>query len=149
MWTEDLRHEIEAALCIEAFNNYGLSEVIGPGVSGECHLHCGMHIQEDHFLVECIDPETGEVQSPGESGELVFTTLTKTGMPLLRYRTRDISALELGKCACGRTHVRMRRVVGRSDDMFFVKGVNVFPSQIEYLLMGFSKLALQYQIILD
>jgi len=148
-WSEKMRERIEEELAIEAYDIYGLTELCGPGVSVECGEHNGLHIWNDHFLVECIDPRTGEVLSPGEEGELVFTTLTKTGLPLLRYRTRDISILETEKCACGRTHSRMLRVRGRTDDMLIVRGVNVFPSQIEYILMGFPELAPQYQIILD
>jgi len=121
----------------------------GPGVSVECSEHNGLHIWEDHFLVETIDPKTGDVLPAGEEGELVFTTLTKTGLPLLRFRTRDISVIETEKCGCGRSHSRMMRVTGRSDDMLIIRGVNVFPSQIEYVIMGFPELAAQYQIVLD
>ena len=127
--------QIETELGLLAFNNYGLSEVIGPGVCGECGLRDGMHIQEDHFLVECLDPDTGEPVEPGQEGELVFTTLTKEAMPVLRYRTRDIAALDESPCPCGRTGVRMSRVVGRTDDMLIIRGVNVFPSQIEEALL--------------
>ncbi len=134
-WTEGMRHAIEAELEIQAFNNYGLSEIIGPGVSGECHCRTGMHIQEDHFLVECLDPTTLEPVPPGEPGELVITTLTKESMPLIRYRTRDIACLDPSPCACGRTTSRMSRVQGRSDDMLIIRGVNVFPSQIEEALL--------------
>ncbi len=148
-WSEKIRERIEQDLGIEAFDVYGLTELCGPGVSIECHEHKGLHIWEDHFLVETIDPETGEVLSPGEEGELVFTSLTKTGLPILRYRTRDISVIMDEKCACGRTHSRMMRIRGRSDDMLIIRGVNVFPSQIEYAIMGFPELAAQYQIILD
>ena len=148
-WSERIRERIENALGIEAFDIYGLTELCGPGVSVECKEHKGLHVWEDHFLVETIDSETGEVLPPGEKGELVFSTLTKTGMPILRYRTRDISVIETEKCACGRTHARMMRVTGRSDDMLIIRGVNVFPSQIEYAIMGFPELAAQYQIVLD
>jgi len=148
-WSEKIRERITDDLGIEAFDVYGLTELCSPGVSIECKEHNGLHIWEDHFIVESINPESGEVLSPGEEGELVFTTLTKTGMPILRYRTRDISVLENAKCACGRTHTRMIKVHGRSDDMLKVRGVNVFPSQIEYILMDFPELAPQYQIILD
>jgi phenylacetate-CoA ligase len=134
-WTEEMRQRIESDLGIQAFNNYGLSEVIGPGVSGECGARCGMHIQEDHFLVECVDPLTLEPVPEGKVGELVFTTLTKEAMPLLRYRTRDLACLTHEPCVCGRTTVRMSRVVGRSDDMLIIRGVNVFPSQIEEALL--------------
>jgi phenylacetate-CoA ligase len=148
-WSEKIRERIEKELGIEAFDIYGLAELCGPGVSVECEEHNGLHIGEDHFLVETIDPKTGEAIPDGEEGELVFTSLTKTGLPILRYRTRDISVIETAKCACGRTHSRMMRVGGRSDDMLIIRGVNVFPSQIEYVIMGFPELAAQYQIVLD
>jgi phenylacetate-CoA ligase len=148
-WSEKIRERIENELGIDAFDVYGLTELCGPGVSIECSEHDGLHIWEDHFLVETIDPKTGEVLPAGEQGELVFTSLTKTGLPILRYRTRDISLVKTDKCACGRTHSRMMRVRGRSDDMLIIRGVNVFPSQVEYVLMGFPELATQYQIILD
>jgi len=148
-WSERIRERIEKDLGIEAFDIYGLTELCGPGVSVECNKHDGMHIWEDHFLVETIDPKTGDVLPAGEEGELVFTPLTKTGLPLLRFRTRDISVIETEKCDCGRTHSRMMRVTGRSDDMLIIRGVNVFPSQIEYAIMGFPELAAQYQIVLD
>jgi phenylacetate-CoA ligase len=148
-WSEKIRERIEKELGIEAFDVYGLTELCGPGVSIECNLHKGLHIWEDHFIVETIDPETGETLSSGEEGELVFTTLTKTGIPMLRFRTRDISVVDTEKCACGRTHARMLRVRGRSDDMLIIRGVNVFPSQIEYAVMSFPELATQYQITVD
>ena len=148
-WSERIRERVEKDLGIEAFDIYGLTELCGPGVSVECNKHDGMHIWEDHFLVETIDPKTGDVLPAGEEGELVFTPLTKTGLPLLRFRTRDISVIETEKCDCGRTHSRMMRVTGRSDDMLIIRGVNVFPSQIEYAIMGFPELAAQYQIVLD
>lgn len=148
-WSEKIRDRIEEELGIEAFDIYGLTELCGPGVSIECNAHNGLHIWEDHFIVETIDPETGEVLSPGEEGELVFTTLTKTGIPMLRFRTRDISVVETEKCACGRTHARMMRVTGRSDDMLIIRGVNVFPSQIEYAIMSFPEIAAHYQIVVD
>ena len=148
-WSNKIRERIEADLGIEAFDVYGLTELCGPGVSIECSEHRGLHIWEDHFLVETIDPETGEVLSPGEEGELVFTTLTRTGIPMLRFRTRDISVVTAEKCACGRTHARMIRVRGRSDDMLIIRGVNVFPSQIEVAVMSFSELAAQYQLVVD
>lgn len=148
-WSERIRERIENDLGIEAFDIYGLTELCGPGVSVECNKHNGLHIWEDHFLVEIIDPKTGDVLPAGEEGELVFTPLTKTGLPLLRFRTRDISVIETEKCDCGRTHSRMMRIRGRSDDMLIIRGVNVFPSQIEYVIMGFPELAAQYQIILD
>jgi phenylacetate-CoA ligase len=148
-WTEEMRQEIERALGILAFNNYGLSEVMGPGVSGECHVRRGMHVSEDHFLVECLDPDTLEPVEEGEVGELVFTTLTKEAMPVLRYRTRDLAALDRSPCPCGRTGVRMGRVVGRSDDMIIVRGVNVFPSQIEEALLRVEGTAPHYLIELS
>ncbi len=146
MWTEDMRRQIEQDFDIYAFNNYGLSEVIGPGVSGECPERAGMHIQEDHFIVECINPETLEPADDYEYGELVFTSLTKEAMPILRYRTRDIAALDPCPCACGRTTVRMSRVAGRTDDMLIIRGVNVFPSQIEEALLQVEGAAPHYLI---
>jgi len=148
-WTEEMRQQIEADLDILAFNNYGLSEVIGPGVSGECAMRDGMHIQEDHFLVECLDPDTLEPVPEGEEGELVFTALTKEAMPLLRYRTRDIARLDHSPCACGRTTVRMSRVTGRTDDMLIIRGVNVFPSQIEEALLRVEGTTPHYMIEVD
>jgi phenylacetate-CoA ligase len=145
-WTEEMRVEIERELGIQAFNNYGLSEVIGPGVSGECGARAGMHVAEDHFLVECVDPWTLEPVPDGDVGELVFTSLTKEVMPVLRYRTRDLASLDRSPCPCGRTGVRMSRVVGRSDDMFIVRGVNVFPSQIEEALLRVEGAAPHYLI---
>jgi len=148
-WSEKIRERIEEKLQIEAFDIYGLTELCGPGVSVECSEHNGLHIWEDHFLIETVDPKTGEVLPAGEEGELVFTTLTKNGLPILRFRTRDISVIENEQCACGRTHSRMLRVTGRSDDMLIIRGVNVFPSQIEYVIMGFPELEAQYQIIVE
>jgi len=148
-WTEDMRREIETRLGIMAFDNYGLSEVIGPGVSGECIFRNGMHIQEDHFIVECIDPDTLEPVPDGEKGELVFTTITKQAMPLIRYRTRDIAVLDHSPCPCGRVGVRMSRVIGRTDDMLIIRGVNVFPSQIEEALLHVEGTAPQYLIEID
>lgn len=148
-WTEDMRLEIEDALAIRAYNNYGLSEVIGPGVSGECKHRTGMHLAEDHFLVECIDPTTLEPVAEGDYGELVVTTLTKQAMPLIRYRTRDIARLDRGHCPCGRTSTRMSRVTGRSDDMLIIRGVNVFPSQIEEALLHVKGTAPHYLIEID
>jgi phenylacetate-CoA ligase len=148
-WSDRTRERIEAALGIEAFDIYGLTELSGPGVSCECSEHKGLHIWEDHFIVETINSQTGEVLPEGEEGELVFTPLSKVGMPLLRYRTRDISVIETDMCPCRRTHARMMRVSGRSDDMLIIRGVNVFPSQIEYVVMGFPELATQYQIYVD
>ena len=145
-WTEDMRLEIEKQMNLKAFNNYGLSEVMGPGVSGECCVRKGMHVQEDHFLVECLHPDTLEPVPHGERGELVFTTLTKQAMPLLRYRTRDLATLDPEPCACGRTGVRMSRIVGRTDDMLIIRGVNVFPSQIEEALLRIEGTAPHYLI---
>jgi len=148
-WSDKIRERIERELGIQAFDIYGLTELCGPGVSIECEEHKGLHVWEDHFIVETIDSDTGEVLPAGEEGELVFTTLTKTGLPLLRYRTRDISNVETNPCECGRTHARMMRVHGRSDDMLIIRGVNVFPSQVEYAVMCFSELATQYLIVVD
>lgn len=145
-WTEEMRERIEEALGIKAFNNYGLSEIIGPGVSGECAARRGMHIQEDHFIVECINPETLEPVAEGEEGELVITALTKEACPIIRYRTRDLARLFYDQCPCGRTTRRMSRVKGRSDDMMIIRGVNVFPSQIEEALMKVSGIAPHYLI---
>jgi phenylacetate-CoA ligase len=145
-WTEEMRVQIERGLGILAFNNYGLSEVIGPGVAGECGARAGMHVAEDHFLVECVNPETLEPVRDGEPGELVFTTLTKEALPVLRYRTRDLAALDHSPCPCGRTGVRMSRVVGRSDDMLIIRGVNVFPSQVEEALLRVEGTAPHYLI---
>ncbi len=145
-WTEEMRLELERSLGIMAFNNYGLSEVIGPGVSGECWARTGMHINEDHFIAECIDPETLEPVKDGELGELVFTSLTKEALPILRYRTRDLAVLDRSPCPCGRTGVRMSRVKGRSDDMLIIRGVNLFPSQIEEALLRVEATAPHYLI---
>ncbi len=149
-WSDQMRQEIENTLDIMAMNIYGLSEIMGPGVAMECtEGREGMHIFEDHFLVETINPETGQVLPPGEKGELVFTTLTKEAFPLVRYRTRDISHIYPAPCRCGRTHNRMDRVMGRSDDMLIIRGVNVFPSQIEAVLVGIEGLEPHYQLIVD
>ena len=148
-WTQEMREQIEDRLGIEAYDIYGLTEIIGPGVSVECEHHNGLHINEDHFLPEIIDPATGEKLPYGEEGELVFTTLTKEAMPVIRYRTRDRTVLHGEKCACGRTMVRMEKVKGRTDDMLIVRGVNVFPSLIEKSLLSVDGLEPQYQIILD
>ena len=148
-WTEDMRKRIEEELGILAFNNYGLSEIIGPGVSGECCCRNGMHIQEDHFIVEVVDPQSLEPVADGEPGELVFTTLTKQAFPLLRYRTRDIASLSRSSCPCGRTGARMSRVAGRTDDMLIIRGVNVFPSQIEEALLRVEGTAPHYLIEVD
>ncbi len=148
-WTNELRKQVENLLEIKAFDIYGLSEVIGPGVSMECGCQNGMHIFEDHFYPEIIDPETLEVLPHGEIGELVFTTITKEAMPLLRYRTRDLTRLHTKKCACGRTLIRMDKCVGRSDDMLIIRGVNVFPSQIEAVLLEMSETTPHYQLVVS
>ncbi len=148
-WTEAMREELEAKLGLEAYDVYGLSEVIGPGVAVECREHRGLHIQEDHFLPEVIDPETGKPIAGDGEGELVFTTLTKEALPLVRYRTRDRVRLTREPCACGRTTARMSKVLGRTDDMLIVRGVNVFPSQIEAALLGVPGIAPQYLILVD
>ncbi len=146
-WTEAMRNDIESKFGITAVNIYGLSEVMGPGVAQECaEAQCGMHIFEDHFLPEIIDPKTGEVLPAGASGELVLTTLTKEAIPLLRYRTGDITSLDYTPCCCGRTHVRMTRIMGRSDDMLIIRGVNVYPQQIESILIQAEGLTPHYQI---
>lgn len=145
-WTEEMRHDIEDKLGIKAYDIYGLTEISGPGVSFECETQTGMHVNEDHFIAEVINPITGEVLPDGEKGELVFTSITKEAFPLLRYRTRDICILSHEKCACGRTHVKMTKPLGRSDDMLIIKGVNVFPSQIETVLLNKGYPA-NYQII--
>ncbi len=147
-WSEEMRHDIENRLGIKAYDIYGLTETSGPGVSFECCEQTGMHINEDHFIAEIINPETGEVLPEGEKGELVFTSITKEAFPLLRYRTRDICVLSRKKCSCGRTHVKMSKPMGRSDDMLIVKGVNVFPSQIETVLLEQGYPA-NYQIVVD
>lgn len=148
-WSENMRKEIEKAMGIKALNIYGLSEVMGPGVSMECECQSGMHIMEDFFIPEIIDPETGEVLPYGSKGELVFTTITKEAFPLLRYRTRDISVLREAKCDCGRTFVKMDRVMGRSDDMLIIRGVNVFPSQIESVLLEIGDTEPHYLLVVD
>ncbi len=148
-WTEEMRHAIEEKLNIKAYDIYGLSEIMGPGVSYECEYQEGMHVSEDMFIPEIIDPDTLEVLPEGSSGELVFTTLTKEGFPLIRYRTRDICSLNYEPCKCGRTHVRMNKPSGRSDDMLIIRGVNVFPSQIEEVIVKSSGVTPNYQIIVD
>ncbi len=147
--TEKMRREVENRLHIKGYDIYGLSEVIGPGVSFECDEQDGLHINEDHFYPEIINPQTGEVLPEGEQGELVFTCLTKEALPLIRYRTKDITALHYGKCACGRTTVRMEKVTGRTDDMLIIRGVNVFPSQIETVLLSIEETEPHYQIIVQ
>ncbi|MBQ8787213.1 MAG: phenylacetate--CoA ligase [Oscillospiraceae bacterium] len=146
--TEEMRTQIEKTLGLFATDNYGMSELMGPGVSGECEERDGMHINEDHFLAEIINSETGEVLPKGSTGELVITTLTKEGIPMLRYRTKDITKINYETCKCGRTFARMDKIKGRSDDMLKIRGVNVFPSQIESVLMGFEEVAPHYQLVI-
>ncbi|MBN2715116.1 MAG: phenylacetate--CoA ligase [Deltaproteobacteria bacterium] len=148
-WTEEMRAQVESLLGLQAFDIYGLSEVIGPGVSMECVCKNGMHIFEDHFIPEVINPDTCEVLPYGELGELVFTTVTKEAMPLIRYRTRDLTRLHVEKCDCGRTHVRMEKCLGRSDDMLIIRGVNVFPSQVESVLLEMRETTPHYQLIVN
>lgn len=148
-WSEAMRREIESRLSISATDNYGLSEVLGPGVAGECGYKCGMHIFEDAFIPEIIDPETCAVLPPGSVGELVLTTISKEAFPMIRYRTRDITSLEYDVCECGRTMVRMKKTMGRSDDMLIIKGVNVFPSQIEEVLVAIEGCEPHYQLVVD
>ncbi len=148
-WSDNMRRKIEAELGISAIDIYGLSEVIGPGVACECQAKDGLHVFDDHFLVEVIDPITGEVLPPGQEGELVFTSITKEAFPIIRYRTRDISAIIEEPCECGRTHVRIKRICGRTDDMLIIRGVNVFPSQIESVLLEIGEAEPHYQLIVD
>lgn len=150
-WSENMRHKIEESFGIKAYDIYGLSEVMGPGVACECVYQSGMHVWEDNFIVEIIDPETGETLPAGQQGELVFTSLTKQAFPVIRYRTRDICSLIPERCACGRTHIRMNKPSGRTDDMLIIRGVNVFPSQIEEVLLRVSQnnITPNYQIIID
>ncbi len=148
-WTDGIRAALERAFSLSAFDIYGLSEIIGPGVAGECEARDGLHIADDHFLPEIIDPVSGVVLPPGREGEVVFTTLTKRAMPLLRYRTGDITTLTLEPCRCGRTSARMARVKGRSDDMLIIKGVNLYPSEVERTLLAVEELAPHYQLVID
>jgi len=148
-WTEEMRAEIERRLSIDAVDIYGLSEIIGPGVSCECLAKKGLHVAEDHFIIEIIDPATGKTLPPGQRGEMVFTSITKEGIPIIRYRTRDLSALDPSVCACGRTHARMAKPMGRTDDMLIIRGVNVFPSQIEEVLMKVKEVEPHYLIVVD
>ncbi len=149
-WTENMRAELEAKLHLKAIDIYGLSEVMGPGVSVECHEEQkGLHVFEDHFIVEIIDPKTEEVLPYGETGELVFTSITKEAFPVIRYRTKDITSLNPTPCACGRTHIRMNKPSGRTDDMLIIRGVNVFPSQIESVLMETKEILPHYQLVVD
>jgi phenylacetate-CoA ligase len=148
-WSEGMRGQIESDLGLTAINNYGLSEMCGPGVAAECPAQDGLHVQEDHFLVEVVDPEVGEPLPEGEVGELVFTSLTKEALPLIRYRTRDLASVTTGKCECGRTTTRIRDLRGRVDDMLIIRGVNLFPSQVEHLLLGVEEVAPHYQLIVE
>ena len=148
-WTEEMRHEIEEKLGLKALDIYGLTEIIGPGVAFECSEQSGMHINEDHFIAETIDPDTGEVLPEGTQGEIVFTCISKEAFPLLRYRTRDIGILKREKCSCGRTLIKMMKPAGRSDDMLIIRGVNVFPSQVESVLLQIGNTAPYYQLIVD
>jgi phenylacetate-CoA ligase len=150
-WTEEMRRQIEKGLGLKAYDIYGLSEIMGPSVSCECVMQCGMHVCEDHFIPEIIDPDTLQplAHDSTEQGELVFTCITKEAFPLIRYRTRDIARLDYGRCDCGRTLVRMMKPQGRTDDMLIIKGVNVFPSQIESALLKFDSCATNYLIIVD
>lgn len=148
-WTEEMRREIEAKLSIKAYDIYGLSEIMGPGVAFECSEQSGMHINEDHFIPEIIDPDTLEVLPDGQQGELVFTCITKEALPLIRYRTKDIAVLTREKCACGRTLIKMSKPMGRSDDMLIIRGVNVFPSQVESVLLEIKNVSPYYQLIVD
>lgn len=148
-WSEDMRAKIEAALQIGAFDIYGLSEIIGPGVAIECECKNGLHIAEDHFMAEIIDPVTEEVMPYGVPGELVITTLTKEALPMIRYRTRDLTTLNIEPCACGRTHVRMQKVMGRSDDMVIIRGVNIFPSMVESVLLKIKGVSPYYLLVVD
>lgn len=148
-WSEGMRREIEQRLGVKAYDTYGLSEIVGPGVSAECQFQCGLHVNEDHFLIEVIDPQTEEPLPPGQPGEVVITTLTKEALPIIRYRTGDISSLDLSLCQCGRTLARMARVGGRTDDMLIVRGVNVFPSQVETVLLQLEGVRPHYLILVD
>ncbi len=148
-WSDEMRRQIEEKLGIKAYDIYGLSEIIGPGVSMDCEHQKGLHIQADHFIPEIIDPETEEVLPEGSTGELVFTCISKEALPLIRYRTRDLSILDWQKCSCGRTSPRMLRVTGRSDDMLIIRGVNVFPSQVESVLLKYAEVEPHYMIVVD
>jgi phenylacetate-CoA ligase len=148
-WSEALRREIEARMGLKAVDVYGLSEIMGPGVAVECAAQEGLHAWEDHFLIEIIDPDTGQRVPEGESGELVITTLTKEALPMIRYRTRDITRVTSARCACGRSHVRLQRITGRNDDMLIIRGVNVYPSQIEAVLVGLPGIAPHYQLVVE
>ena len=148
-WTDNMRREIERRLNLKAYDIYGLSEIIGPGVAYECQCQCGLHVAEDHFYLEVVDPETLEPVAEGERGEIVFTCITKQALPLIRYRTRDMGRIIPGQCQCGRSSVRMEKPAGRSDDMLIIRGVNVFPSQVETVLMDFKEIAPFFQMIIE
>ncbi len=148
-WTENMRMELEKKWGIKAYDIYGLSEIMGPGVANDCQAHAGLHIQEDHFFAEIVHPDTKQPLPDGTEGELVFTTLTKEGIPLLRYNTRDLSTLNREKCECGRTTVRMKKITGRSDDMLIIRGVNLFPSQIEHVLLEMGETSAHYMLYVD
>jgi phenylacetate-CoA ligase len=148
-WSQAMRREIEARLGLKAIDIYGLSEVMGPGVACECEAQAGLHGWEDHFLFEVLDPETGTSVPEGSAGELVITTLTKEALPMLRYRTRDITRITTAPCDCGRTHLRILRIAGRNDDMLIIRGVNVYPSQVEAVLIGLPNIAPHYQLVVE
>jgi phenylacetate-CoA ligase len=148
-YTEETRRKIEAALGVDVYNSYGLTEMNGPGVAFECEGKCGLHVWEDNFVMEIINPATGEPVGDGQTGELVLTSINREAMPLLRYRTRDLSSIIPEPCACGRTHRRLHRITGRSDDMLIVRGVNVFPQQIERVLMSIPQIGRNYLILLE
>ena len=148
-WTENMRLELEKKWGIKAYDIYGLSEIMGPGVANDCEYHAGLHVHEDHFFPEIVDPETKLPLPEGTEGELVFTTLTKEGIPLLRYNTRDLSTLNREVCKCGRTSVRMKKITGRSDDMLIIRGVNLFPSQIEHVLLELCETSAHYMLYVD
>ena len=148
-WTENMRLELEKKWGIKAYDIYGLSEIMGPGVANDCECHAGLHVHEDHFFPEIVHPDTKKPMSVGEEGELVFTTLTKEGIPLLRYNTRDLSTLNRSTCECGRTTVRMKKITGRSDDMLIIRGVNLFPSQIEHVLLEMGETSAHYMLYVD
>ncbi len=148
-WTENMRLELEKKWSIKAYDIYGLSEIMGPGVANDCECHTGLHIHEDHFFPEIVHPDTKQPMPDGEEGELVFTTLTKEGIPLLRYNTRDLSTLNRSTCECGRTTVRMKKITGRSDDMLIIRGVNLFPSQIEHVLLEMGETSAHYMLYVD
>ena len=148
-WTENMRKEIESKLRLKAYDIYGLSEILGPGVAADCDYHCGLHVYEDHFVPEIINPNTLEPCEEGETGELVLTTITKEAIPLIRYRTKDLTSITYEKCQCGRTHARISRFKGRSDDMLIIRGVNVFPSQVEAALLEVTETSPHYLLIVD